>query len=116
MLLVYNIESLIFILSNLFFSYFQIYLCFLNINKNSLKMSKSIELSLKHLQGKDFGAIPDKANEEVTSLSAPHIDSFNYFLDAGLHSAVSHLPPVEFELENGDRISIGILVSKLFLF
>ena len=49
----------------------------------------------------------------VTSLAAPHIDSYNFFLGPGLLAALEHLPPVEFEIENGDRLSISVLVSSI---
>ncbi|KAB7494168.1 DNA-directed RNA polymerase I subunit RPA2 [Armadillidium nasatum] len=56
----------------------------------------------------EYWKIPEEANEEVIHLADPHIDSFNFFLDEGLSSVVQNIPPLEFALLNGDKISIFI--------
>ncbi|RXG54467.1 DNA-directed RNA polymerase I subunit RPA2 [Armadillidium vulgare] len=56
----------------------------------------------------EYWKIPEEPNEEVIHLADPHIDSFNFFLEEGLSSIAQNIPPVEFALLNGDKISLFI--------
>lgn len=69
---------------------------------------RSVELSLRHLKDLDFGKIPEKQNEAITALAAPHVESFNFFLGDGLRALINCLPPLEFSLPNNQRISLRI--------
>ncbi|XP_041365759.1 DNA-directed RNA polymerase I subunit RPA2-like [Gigantopelta aegis] len=62
--------------------------------------------SLKNLQNPDYG-VPEKHHYGMLhELTRPHIDSFNYMLHEGLAKAVQSIPPVQFALPNGDRVSL----------
>ncbi|XP_014274585.1 DNA-directed RNA polymerase I subunit RPA2 isoform X2 [Halyomorpha halys] len=51
--------------------------------------------SLKNLTS-NFGNPPEKQNEVLQSLGAPHVDSFNYMLETGFKNMPETLEPVEF--------------------
>ncbi|GLH02551.1 DNA-directed RNA polymerase I subunit RPA2 [Gryllus bimaculatus] len=63
--------------------------------------------SLKNLTS-SFGSIPHKPNEFLSSLGAPHIDSFNFAVGEGLTKAVADLDPVEFNLPSGELVSLSL--------
>ncbi|KAK3866677.1 hypothetical protein Pcinc_027812 [Petrolisthes cinctipes] len=67
----------------------------------------SVELSLRHLKDSNFGRNTTQ-NPAILALSAPHVDSFNFFLEEGLSAMLSDLPPSEFELLSGHRVSVWI--------
>lgn len=52
--------------------------------------------------------------QAVVSLGAPHVDSFNFFLGKGLQEAVMDIPPLEFALKSGTRVSLMLSVSFHF--
>ncbi|XP_063881547.1 DNA-directed RNA polymerase I subunit RPA2-like [Scylla paramamosain] len=70
--------------------------------------SASVELSLRHLKDPDFGRIPETQNEEIVSLGAPHVDSFNFFLGRGLQEIITDIPPLEFSLKNKTRVKLEL--------
>ena len=51
--------------------------------------------------------------QNVVKLSAPHVDSFNFFLKEGLNY-LSDINPIYFKLLNEDRISISVQVHGPF--
>ena len=57
--------------------------------------------------GKDFGATPEKQHEPLVELTRPHRDSFDWLINEGLFHIARDLPPMEFQLKNGCRISIN---------
>ncbi|XP_011868721.1 PREDICTED: DNA-directed RNA polymerase I subunit RPA2 [Vollenhovia emeryi] len=56
----------------------------------------------------NFGVPPDKQNELLQSLGAPHIDSFNYMLDDGLFQSLKDSTPVYLTLPNDDKIVLWL--------
>lgn len=44
----------------------------------------------------------------LQSLGAPHVASFNFMTDGGLEKAIADIPPVHFELPNGDRLCLKV--------
>ncbi|XP_045611530.1 DNA-directed RNA polymerase I subunit RPA2 isoform X2 [Procambarus clarkii] len=71
-----------------------------------LSSKKTVELSLRHLKDPNFGKIPQTQNEAIQALAAPHVESFNFFLEEGLQAASTRLPAVEFATQNGNKISL----------
>ncbi|XP_021941491.1 DNA-directed RNA polymerase I subunit RPA2 [Zootermopsis nevadensis] len=71
-----------------------------------------VEPSLKNLTT-DLGRIPQKQDDLLQSLGAPHVESFNYILREGLDKAVNDILATEFCLQNDDRISIKLESAKL---
>ncbi|XP_053642694.2 DNA-directed RNA polymerase I subunit RPA2 isoform X1 [Cherax quadricarinatus] len=69
---------------------------------------KTVELSLRHLKDQNFGKIPEVQNEAIQALAAPHVESFNFFLEEGLQALLSTLPALEFEMLSGSRISLMV--------
>jgi DNA-directed RNA polymerase I subunit RPA2 len=47
------------------------------------------------------GQLPPKMNQTTQGLAQPHLESFNYFLEQGLATAVADLEPVEIQAEKG---------------
>ncbi|PSN31851.1 DNA-directed RNA polymerase I subunit RPA2 [Blattella germanica] len=70
-------------------------------------MALATEPSLKNLTS-NFGKVPEKQNEILQSLGAPHVDSFNYFLGDGIKKAVADILPMEFSLPSNERICIRL--------
>ena len=56
---------------------------------------------------KDFGATPAKQHAPLVELTRPHRESFDWLISEGLFHIARDLPPVEFQLRNGCRISIN---------
>jgi DNA-directed RNA polymerase I subunit RPA2 len=44
----------------------------------------------------------------LENLGAPHVNSFNHFLEDGMKTIIDSLEPYEFELINGERIKIQV--------
>lgn len=44
----------------------------------------------------------------MKNLGAPHLESFDYFISHGIQDCINHLTPLEFDLNNGEKISIQI--------
>ncbi|XP_070550165.1 DNA-directed RNA polymerase I subunit RPA2-like [Ptychodera flava] len=63
--------------------------------------------SFKHLTDPKFGKPPDKQHQALQNLTKPHIESFNYMLKEGLKLAIQDIPPVEFSLQSGQRVSLS---------
>lgn len=51
--------------------------------------------------------------QAIQALAAPHVESFNFFLEDGLRAVTADLSPVEFSTKNGQRISLMVTVSNL---
>ncbi|XP_038045257.1 DNA-directed RNA polymerase I subunit RPA2-like [Patiria miniata] len=77
-----------------------------NVNTR-VPISKMAAPSFKNLQCENYGKISAEQHLPLQELTKPHIESFNYVMREGLSLAVRNIPPVEFELENGDRISFA---------
>ncbi|XP_022087163.1 DNA-directed RNA polymerase I subunit RPA2-like [Acanthaster planci] len=63
--------------------------------------------TFKNLQSGDYGKIPANQHLPLQELTKPHIESFNYVIREGLSLAVRNISPVEFQLGNGDRITLA---------
>ena len=65
--------------------------------------------------------VPSYSNKFVNSdtrdrlehLVAPHVDSFNYFLEFGLTEAIADIPVMEFNLEDGPTIKIRFTEGQI---
>lgn len=44
----------------------------------------------------------------LENLGAPHLESFNHFLNAGMQSILKAIEPYEFELTNGEKLKVHI--------
>lgn len=44
----------------------------------------------------------------LQTLGTPHIDSFNYFLEEGLATAINEIYPIQFSVGSGDKIKFWI--------
>ncbi|XP_071441340.1 DNA-directed RNA polymerase I subunit RPA2 [Hetaerina americana] len=64
------------------------------------------EPSLSNLVTSKYRQIPEVCNEFLQSLGRPHVDSFDAFLDHGLHQAVEDLDPEVFELPDGKIVKL----------
>ena len=53
--------------------------------------------------------------QPLQELVKPHIESFNYVLREGLHLVTASIPPVEFEVATGDRITLTFTVSCIVI-
>ncbi|KAL8613329.1 hypothetical protein ACOMHN_052569 [Nucella lapillus] len=53
----------------------------------------------------------EKQYETLQELVKPHVESFNYLLQEGLHKVVKELEPVEFETPGGQRC--GLMIEDL---
>lgn len=47
-------------------------------------------------------------NPLLQTLGTPHIDSFNYFLEEGLATAINEIYPIQFSVGSGDKIKFWI--------
>ncbi|XP_012287077.1 DNA-directed RNA polymerase I subunit RPA2 isoform X2 [Orussus abietinus] len=52
----------------------------------------------------DFGLPAAEQNALLQSLGAPHVESFNYMLEAGLMESIQNIEPVFLTLPNGDKV------------
>ncbi|XP_026677810.1 DNA-directed RNA polymerase I subunit RPA2 [Diaphorina citri] len=77
------------------------------LNQNTLSAP-----SLKNLTDKNFGKPPDKQNEFLLTLGAPHIASFDFMLDEGLDLAVEDIAPIEFEIY-GKTLKLNIVKAAI---
>ena len=65
--------------------------------------------------------VPSYSNKFVNSetryrlehLVAPHVDSFNYFLEFGLSQSIADLPAMEFNVEDGPNIKIQFTDAQI---
>lgn len=44
----------------------------------------------------------------METLGAPHVQSFNYFLECGMQNILKAIEPYQFELNNGEKIKVNI--------
>ncbi|CAF0932574.1 unnamed protein product, partial [Brachionus calyciflorus] len=70
--------------------------------------------SFKHLRPENFNNL-DEAQpvESLENLTKFHIDSFDWMLDQGLRHAIKNIPPVEFKLKNGSKVSYKLIDCKI---
>ena len=73
-----------------------------------VKTTRDEKPSLKNLTTGAYGRPRKTPNPILESLGAPHVGSFNFMLDSGLSLAVQDLEPLEFQMEDGKRISLFI--------
>lgn len=67
--------------------------------------------SFKHLRPDLFNKLDDKKQlESLEKLTQFHIDSFDWMIDQGLRHAIKRIPPIEFTIKNGSRVSYKIIV------
>ena len=59
--------------------------------------------SLSNLTAADYGRPAPAANPALSSLGAPHVNSFNFMLDEGLRIACEDLKPVEFAIPGSEE-------------
>jgi DNA-directed RNA polymerase I subunit RPA2 len=52
--------------------------------------------------------VPESTHKRLKHLVAPHVDSFNYFLENGLTTAVADILPLEMQLVDGPFIKIAV--------
>ena len=50
--------------------------------------------------------VPDATALRLEHLVAPHVDSFNYFLEFGIKEAISDLPPLDMRIEDGHYVKM----------
>jgi len=62
---------------------------------------------------RNSGQPPEKQNQALQDFAAPHIESFNYFLDDGLFLAVKDMAPQEFLLPDGRRVSLSFTDASI---
>ncbi|XP_066246685.1 DNA-directed RNA polymerase I subunit RPA2 [Euwallacea similis] len=63
--------------------------------------------TLKNITNLDFGKPSDVQNKYLKQLGEPHIASFNYIVNQGLHTAIQNLSPVQFLL-NERQVKLDI--------
>jgi hypothetical protein len=66
-----------------------------------------------HASPLDYPVVPKKQREAVQRLVAPHVESFNYFLNEGLQKIAAAMEPVEIEAQ-GDRPTLKCTSFLLF--
>jgi DNA-directed RNA polymerase beta subunit len=66
--------------------------------------------SFEYLRPENFNKFDEKTLESIDKLTKFHIESFDWMVDQGLNHAVKNIPPVEFQLKNGSKISFKIIV------
>ena len=54
------------------------------------------------------GPVGENAIRRLEHLVAPHVESFNYFLNSGLRTAVADISSLELKLENGPYIKLFV--------
>ena len=54
-----------------------------------------------------------ETRDRLEHLVAPHVDSFNYFLEYGLNEAISDIPVMEFMLEDGPIIKLRFTEAQI---
>ncbi|XP_023237041.1 DNA-directed RNA polymerase I subunit RPA2-like [Centruroides sculpturatus] len=64
--------------------------------------------SLKNVQKQDFWKPNETQYKLLQDVSRAHIESFNFITRLGLYKAIENIPPVEYELPNGDRVKLEI--------
>jgi DNA-directed RNA polymerase beta subunit len=52
--------------------------------------------------------VPERTRKRLQHLVAPHVESFNYFLDSGLSTAIEDILPLEVSLIDGPFIRIKV--------
>ncbi len=87
--------------------------------------------SFEYLRPENYNKFDDKQLESIENLTKFHIDSFDWILDHGLRHAIKvvlffpfilvlkilyililkRIPPVEFMLKNGSKVSYKIIVT-----
>lgn len=76
-----------------------------------MNYQKRKTLEIAKVQGQRVPSYSDRfvnneTKERLEHLVAPHVDSYNYFIEYGLQEAVTDLPVFEFKLEDGPVIKI----------
>ena len=61
------------------------------------------------------GAFPKNISSALKEITAPHINSFNYFIDYGLDQAVLGLNPVEINFEESCLYDLGSFDEVTFI-
>ena len=59
------------------------------------------------------GFVQDKARTKLSHLVAPHVDSFNYFLNSGLDAAMEDLPAQDMKLMDGPFLKFSVEGAKV---
>ena len=57
--------------------------------------------------------VSNETRERLEHLVAPHVDSFNYFLEYGLNEAIGDIPVMEFKLEDGPSIKMRFTEAQI---
>ena len=75
-------------------------------------------LEIARVDGQRVPSYSDKfvnseTRDRLEHLVAPHVDSFNYFLEYGLAESIADLPPMEFSLENGQHVKIQFTGAEI---
>ncbi|XP_046384519.1 DNA-directed RNA polymerase I subunit RPA2 [Ischnura elegans] len=74
---------------------------------------KDSDPSLRNLITSNYRKIPEVCHEFLQSLGKPHVESFDAFLDHGLHLAVEDLDPEVFELPDGKIVKLVLTNVEL---
>ncbi|XP_013402434.1 DNA-directed RNA polymerase I subunit RPA2 [Lingula anatina] len=69
--------------------------------------------TFQHLTDPNYGRPGKVQHLPLQEITRPHIDSFNYMLREGLVKAVQDIPPIEFALPNGQKISLNIVEAHV---
>jgi DNA-directed RNA polymerase I subunit RPA2 len=70
-------------------------------SSSSKEMKKTKKKVVETCRSFNRGHLPSKADlQRYQTLSAPHVESFNYFLDHGLSAAISDIEPIEFDVRD----------------
>ncbi|XP_077978209.1 DNA-directed RNA polymerase I subunit RPA2-like [Glandiceps talaboti] len=69
--------------------------------------------TFRNLTDPKFGKPPQKQHQVLQDLTKPHIESFNFMLTEGLKLAVIDIPPVEFSLQTGQKVSLSLVDASI---
>ncbi len=50
--------------------------------------------------------------QTLQNLAKAHIESFNFMINEGIQKGIQNIQPMGFQLPNGDRVVIQIIVSR----
>ncbi|KAI0241254.1 DNA-directed RNA polymerase I subunit RPA2 [Lamellibrachia satsuma] len=70
--------------------------------------------TFRHLTCRNYGKPKNTQHMPLQEITRPHIDSFNHLLREGLTKAVQEIIPVEFGLENGQRVALSIKDAMIY--
>lgn len=71
------------------------------------------EVEGQHVPSYSNKFVDPKTLLRLEHLVAPHIDSFNYFLNSGLQEAIDDIPIMEMQPENGPNIKLQFLSASV---